>query len=418
MKINHYCALLAAVLLTGPGCHKASMSDSVSLSTQTRAGQGGGFPTFPLNMTSDRLVAFDNGSGLNCMIAYDVVGGTVQLIEDAQPPTGNIDALWGPTNGLMVDGVLYPINTVTPSDEYNEVSGWHIIALDYSDNGRMDHIVAYCSGTGQAMVLSNTGPGTWHALYNSFNSEAGIAGYDLHGPTDKIIAYDMGSGHMDCLVCYRPGTGIFWVLQNQGGNGTTANYVAVVKSSGGVGGYDLKGPTDQIVAAYMDNAPATGSENLVLYRPGSEFIWALSHAANTTTWNAIHTSRSGLPAGGLNFSQTEDRMIPYDATGKGYPTWLFCYRPGTVNSGCTAQYTVAGGTFVSFPSGYITASPVLIDNPYSPLTYIGDKFIAINGNNGLGNSTLIDYEAGQSFNNLWLMTETNGGGLDYNLAYP
>jgi hypothetical protein len=226
----------------------------------------------------------------------------------------------------------------------------------------------------------------------------------------------MGNGHQDCLICYRPGNQFFWVLQNHGSI-SAPNYVAVVKSNGGVGGYDLKDTVDQIAAAYMGSTPASASENLVCYRPGYGFVWVLSHSPNTTSWTAINTSRSGVPLG-LSFMERQDRMMGYDGSGSGFPNVFFCWRPGTVGSAiCLVGAT--GGWGGAIMTGAVNASPVLLDNPYgSPITYIGDKFIAINDNNGFGNSTLIDYEAGQAFNNLWMLDDYQAGLYDYYLEYP
>ena len=46
----------------------------------------------------------------------------------------------------------------------------------------------------------------------------GIGGYDLGSPNDQMFAFDWdSSGKQDHLVLYRPGSGFFWVLQNNGG---------------------------------------------------------------------------------------------------------------------------------------------------------------------------------------------------------
>lgn len=45
----------------------------------------------------------------------------------------------------------------------------------------------------------------------------GIGGYDMGGPTDRVIAYDGDEqGNANYLVCYRPGRGAAGVMYPQG----------------------------------------------------------------------------------------------------------------------------------------------------------------------------------------------------------
>ncbi len=44
----------------------------------------------------------------------------------------------------------------------------------------------------------------------------GIAGYDLKSVADRAFAFDYdGSGKLDHLALYRPGTGTIWILRNE-----------------------------------------------------------------------------------------------------------------------------------------------------------------------------------------------------------
>jgi hypothetical protein len=90
-------------------------------------------------------------------------------------------------------------------------------AFDYDGSGKMDHLVLYRPGTGTIWFLKNT-RGTFSAVFppSTGSPGNGIAGYDLADPADQAFAFDYdGSGKMDHLVLYRPGTGTFWILKRR-----------------------------------------------------------------------------------------------------------------------------------------------------------------------------------------------------------
>ena len=76
----------------------------------------------------------------------------------------------------------------------------------------MDHIVLYRPGKGAIFILKNNA-GNFSPVFAQGDPGNGIGGYDLKSPADLAFAFDNnGSGKMDHLVLYRPGTGTIWIL--------------------------------------------------------------------------------------------------------------------------------------------------------------------------------------------------------------
>ena len=51
-------------------------------------------------------------------------------------------------------------------------------------------------------------------VYHQGDPGSGIGGYDLRSPADRVFAFDYdGSGKLDHLALYRPGTGTIWILK-------------------------------------------------------------------------------------------------------------------------------------------------------------------------------------------------------------
>ncbi len=153
------------------------------------------------------------------------------------------------------------------------------------------------------------------------NRTTGIGGYDLKSAADRIIAFDYeGSGKLDHLVAYRPGTGTLWILKHGAGDA----FSAVYHSSTGIGGYNLADVRDQVVAYDYEH---TGKlDHLVLYRPGAQTAWILKHGAGNA-FSAVFHSSAGI--GGYDLKSGADRVIAWDHRHSGGPGYLFLYRPGS-----------------------------------------------------------------------------------------
>jgi hypothetical protein len=98
--------------------------------------------------------------------------------------------------------------------------------------------------------------------YETFGE--GIASYDLSDPADRIIPFDYGgTGKLDHLLLYRPGTGTVWILERSS-SGFSAVY-AEGSPGQGIGGYDLGDPADRIIP--FDYGGTGKLKEVVAYRP-------------------------------------------------------------------------------------------------------------------------------------------------------
>ncbi|WHZ22286.1 MAG: hypothetical protein OJF47_001398 [Nitrospira sp.] len=98
----------------------------------------------------------------------------------------------------------------------------------------------------------------------------GIGGYDLSSSADQAFAFDYaGTGKLDHLVFYRPGTGIIFILKKD----LAGRFPPALESHSGIGGYDLSSPDDRAFA--FDYAGTGKLDHLVFYRPGEGIIFIL-----------------------------------------------------------------------------------------------------------------------------------------------
>ncbi len=109
-------------------------------------------------------------------------------------------------------------------------------------------------------------------VYAQGDPGSGIGGFDLKSPADRAFAFDYdGSGKLDHLALYRPGTGTIWILKNSGGSFTPV--YAQGDPGSGIGGFDLKSPADRAFAFDYDGSGKL--DHLALYRPATGTIWIL-----------------------------------------------------------------------------------------------------------------------------------------------
>jgi hypothetical protein len=91
-------------------------------------------------------------------------------------------------------------------------------AYDWDHSGKMDHVALYRPGTGTFWVVKrNKSSGEWNAVYNEGDPGAGVGGYDLKSPQDKMLAFDYeSSGKSDYVISYRTnGSGTIWILKRK-----------------------------------------------------------------------------------------------------------------------------------------------------------------------------------------------------------
>ena len=370
MKRNFSCLLALSALILMAGCKK-SFNSTVDLSQKAKAG----FAPDPLWQTPGpytRIIRYDidDGHGSDCIFAFDLVSGKVSLNQISGANTTQIYAGTGipTTNAGTIDVTQ---DHLYVSDNFNEIGGVHIIPYDYSGTGHEDHLLIYIPGDEIFYLLSYAGNGKWTQLLYATN---GIGGYDIAATYDKIIAYDFSnSGYKKDLICYRPTQGIFYCLQN---NGNLSNpFTAVVKSTGGVGGYDLHGASDQLVA---EEGGAGNSCDLVAYRPGYGYVFWMNHTANSPSWQTVYSTRSGFPY--FPLSHEQDRMFAFNyeayyGEDDGYGFW---YSPGNGPSGSCWDYWWEG----DYVDGYWQISIANWPFSYNPYaagntTYTGDHVLCL-----------------------------------------
>ena len=376
-----YLLALSALILTA-GCKK-SFDSTVDLSQKAKAGFAPDL-LWQLPGPYTRLIRYDigDGYGSDCIFAFDLGNGKVSLNEVNGTNSTQIYAGTGiPTTNAGTISVTQYNTDIT--DNFNEIGGVHIIPLDYSGTGHEDHLLVYIPGHGIYYMLAYAGNGKWTQL---FSSTAGIGGYDLMATNDKIIAYDYSnSGNKKDLICYRPGKGIFYCLQNTENAGDPFN--PVVESGGGVGGYDLEGPSDQLVAE------EGGEANLVAYRPGYGYAFWMTHAASSTSWQTVYSTRSGWQ--NFSLSHEQDRMIGFNGAYGVYGTSYYAdgaaywYSPGNGVSGSGWDYFWEGDYVSGYWQDQLNNWPFSY-NPYSTgnTTNTGDHVLRFSAGYQTSNTSI------------------------------
>ncbi|GAA2208949.1 hypothetical protein GCM10009850_044070 [Nonomuraea monospora] len=189
------------------------------------AGIGG----YDLKSAEDQIIAYDHDhSGkLDHLLLYRPGTGMAHIIKRTGAAT------FTPVFA-SADGGIGGYNLKDARDR--------VIAFDYTGSGKPDHLVLYRPGGETAWILEHGAGNTFKAV---FHSSTGIGGYDLKSTADQIIAYDYEqSGRLDHLLLYRPGGKTAWILKHGAGNAFTA----VFHSSAGIGGYDLEMAKDRVIA--------------------------------------------------------------------------------------------------------------------------------------------------------------------------
>uniref|UniRef100_A0A8H7N5R8 Uncharacterized protein n=1 Tax=Bionectria ochroleuca TaxID=29856 RepID=A0A8H7N5R8_BIOOC len=199
-----------------------------------------------------------------------------------------------------------------------------VFALDYNSSGRLDHLCLYRPGTGAFFIIRNQG-GTFSPVYSQGDPGSGIGGYDLKHVNDVAFAFDYEStGKLDHIVLYRPGYGAIYILKRSGTAWTPVYAQGHLGS--GIGGYDLRSANDRIFA--FDYNHSGCQDHLALYRPGTGAFFILKRSG--TAWSAVYAQGDpGSGIGGYDLGQTADRAfaLDYDSTGK--LDHIALYRPGT-----------------------------------------------------------------------------------------
>lgn len=421
MKRNSICLLAFSTLILTAGCKKSINKSSVDLTQGAKAG-------FVTNNdwqhpgVTGRVIRYDinDGNGSDCFFAYDIGTGQVSLTQ--VNGTNSTTICSGP--GIRTDNVGnidVKQNNGDCTDQYNEVGGVHIIPYDADGTGHEDHLLLYIPGRHIVYLLQYIGGGYWH---QQWGSTSGIGGYDLGGVTDKIITYDFGNRVKKDLICYRPGYRFFWVIVNNG-TSSSPSWVAKVQSNGGVGGFDLAGTMDQLVAI---GGPQQGYMSLVAYRPSQGTAYVLSHTPSATAWGGLFQSSSGFYAGisqppFFSLGSLQDRVVAVNGLafqGSNADNIWTCYRPG---SGLGVSYTYAPNYAVGAPPRTLGGSSLypglnypMNNNPYGA-GGAGDHVIPFSPIVNQGNTSLLFYSNGGVNFNQSQVYEWNPGSNSYTQVY-
>jgi hypothetical protein len=265
----------------------------------------------------DRVLAFDyNGTGRSDHLVFH------------RPSTGRICVVAN-KGGTFLPVHEELINSPDPADR--------IFAFDFNSRGRLDHLVIYTPGAGRFSMIQMTTMNEIRVFDKSYGDPAnsGIP-WDIHGLTrgwrdlkntnDRMIAFDYnGTGKLDHLLSYRPGSGEIAIFKKHIYGGP----FAMVWSNTGIVRYDLRSTADRAFAFDYDGSGKL--DHLVLYRPGTgSFCIVKKNSGISAPFSSVyHEIDPGHGIGGCDLKSTADRAFAFDYNGSGKLDHLFLYRPGT-----------------------------------------------------------------------------------------
>lgn len=320
--------LVACTKTTAPTAAKESTlnnSNPVVAST-TGIGVGSG-NNFNFSDVRDLAVPFDfNSSGFaSQLICYRPGASTCWIFANVGTVSAPVfNYVYKTSSGIGVgSGNNYNLN-----DNRDR-----IIPYDCNGTGKLDHIICYRPGTGAFWIFKNSTPGG--TFTHILSSGTGVGSFNLSDDRDLIVPFDFYStGKATELLCYRPGTGICYIMHNNAAVGSTPNFVSVFTTTTGIGtspyNFDLSDNRDLILPFDLGN---TGKLNgIICYRPGAGVIYTYTHS---TAFSILLASSHGItstggsyPTADYDLSSNTDRIIPYDYFGNGQINNIVAYRPG------------------------------------------------------------------------------------------
>ncbi|KAJ7756630.1 hypothetical protein B0H16DRAFT_1224851, partial [Mycena metata] len=262
---------------------------------------GSGFGGFDLSSPADLAFAFDFGhtGHLDHIVFYRPGTGLIMIVHAA---TGTAVASHTGIGGYDLK---------SPSDIG--------LAFDYGSTGKQDHLVFYRPGVGTIFILTHNADNSFSAVYTG---STGIGGFDLRSPVDRVFTFDYGDGHADHLALYRPGTGIIYIVALESGN----SFSAVFTSTTGIGGYDLLSAGD---LAFGYDYDGIGTPNYIaLYRPGTGAFWIAQQNAPGSFVPVYSQGDPGTGIAGYDLASPADRAYAFDAQSLGLLNGIALYRPG------------------------------------------------------------------------------------------
>ncbi|KAA1420706.1 hypothetical protein FE697_017360 [Mumia zhuanghuii] len=304
-----------------------------ALYQQPQGGQGIG--SFDLTEYEDQIIAFDGASAgqLDHLLCYRPGTGIAQILKHASDQadgTPIYKTVYAGTNGIAGFDLSSTSDQLIAYDLESTGKLDHLVL--YRPGKGAIYVVRRDSVDGAE-------PLHFTALYQQPQGGSGIGGFDLTSGRDRIIAFDAaGTGKLDHLLCYRPGKGIAFVLKYDGvkASGGLA-FTPVYIGRSGIGGFDLSETTDQVIAFDFDGSGKL--DHLVMYRPGTSpsykgilFIVKCDgpNSDGTLEFRAVYTQGDHDPGlGGYELTSIDDQIIAFDGASAGKLDHLLLYRPGT-----------------------------------------------------------------------------------------
>jgi hypothetical protein len=269
---------------------------------------GHGIGGYDLKSPADRAFAFDydHSGRLDHLAFYRPGTGTFWILKN---DNGNFRAVYAQGDpGHGIGG--YDLKS---ADD-------RAFAFDYDHSGKLDHIALYRPGTGTMWILKHEADQSFRAVYNQGDPGLGIGGYNLKSPKDLAFAFDFEhSGRLDHIALYRPGTGTFWILRHKS-NDTFDPVYAEGDPGNGIGGYDLKSAADQAMAFDKDK--------LILYRPSTGAFFLLKNEGGKFK-GQYTVGDPGPGVAGYDLRSSADQAFGFDFNSTGSADHLVFIRPGT-----------------------------------------------------------------------------------------
>jgi hypothetical protein len=291
---------------------------------------------------------------------------------------------------LGEDGIATPISTVMDQMGVSMATagiGGHSFmglnrgtAFDLDSSGKADHLVFFHlppnMGGGWVVSVIARNETDFPCVYRRAGKDRQIGGYDLTSPLDDVFAFDYtGSGKLDHLALYRPGTGHFWIITKKTGEGQV-DFTRVFPAgeganppANGIGGYDLGRKADR---AFAFDYESTGKlDHIVLYRPDEHICWVVGRKDGTFIRRFPHDENAphnGI--GGYDLGSSADKAFAFDFDSSGKQDHIVLYRPGTGIIWIIGRKKNTDGSWAD-PPVFERKYPLEPENPNPPASGIG-----------------------------------------------
>jgi len=190
-----------------------------------------------------------------------------------------------------------------------------ILAL-HLNNDKYTDLICYSPGFGNVSMNIGIKDGSFIKKTDFRN---GIGGYDLKNISDQIIAFDYNGDGLDDLFCYRPSKKIVFILKSTG-NGSFQKII-LPGNKQGILGFDFADINDKAISLDYNG---DGFDDILCYRPGKKISFLIKSNGNDS-FTMINNSKSGI--GNYDLSSVKDKIVGFDYNNDKY-TDLICYRPG------------------------------------------------------------------------------------------